>query len=1249
MFEILIYIFKGIFQLLMWTWPIIVLVIGVVAYQNLRKSKWVEKNLESVVLGVKIPKNSEKGPTSAEMMFASLHGILKSDIELKKQGAIQEHISFEMVADASSIVFYVWTPKHLQNFVEGQIYAQYPTAEISTVDDYSRNIDIDHDGADDCVAGCELRLVKPDYFPIKTFVSFEVDPLAGITGALSKIEDHSEKMWIQILTRPVSDSWRNKGLQYAEALKSGSNPKIFTKEGLLQTIINLPLTIVTTLINALFPPEDSKGGGGDTKLPHNVETSLACLEEKANKLGYQVKIRLLYIAKSHELAQHNLRTTAGAFKQFNTTLVNGFAITKIKTGNEVLADYRARLFTDKGFVLNIEEVASLYHLPHASVETPNIVWTSSKKGEPPANLPYADDPNINQSELTIFGETTFRGKLRKFGIKKDDRRRHMYVLGKSGVGKSKILEILAVEDIKRGEGVGIVDPHGELIHDVLKQIPAHRIDDVVYINPADKDYPVGFNPMKTTPELREGVASGFVSVFKKQFGYSWGPRLEYLMRYAILALTYYPDTTMLDVVKILTDKDFRKKVLTYVEDPVVKTFWLKEFSTYNDKFATEAVAPILNKVGQFTASPTIRNIIGQTKETFDFEDAMNSQKIILVDLSSGKIGEDNSELLGSLMITKMQLAAMARARIKPEDRKDFFLYVDEFQNFATDAFAKVLSEARKYRLSLALANQYVAQMEDSVKDAVFGNVGTLISFRVGADDASYVEKQFSPVFEKDDLIGLDNQHMYIKTLIDGEAAPAFSAKSIFIEEGTEGNTEKIIEESRRKYSRPRAEIEEQIRKWSNADNLDIDKAIDRQSESKFNKDDYTKEITTQNRNNINIGNKRGEERPAPQKRIVRKEDAPKKYSDNTQKIESVPVKKSVDPEQLKKIIQKLTQPNNKEQTIKKEVEENIPIEHSIPRTSAETPQIPKQEVQETTKSNTTAPEIHLAEKQEQPLVQQDNQLKKHIEEPKEEKTPTQHSVMGHAQDKFKKQMDEESVSTINKISTHKESRIVEEPKKEKSSPEKHIQVQADYERKIARHATIENENKSNVSDDSSKITQPIKEILKPEKEETIKPEVAGKIINSMPGKPLQLIVPKEGATQKPPQIKITKISGGAEVEKVSREEFQRAQAEQARAEQLMRKLKLQSSNMAQGAQSVTKPTTQQTPIPNPVSKFGPQLSQPSNGEVENIRQITREEFLNLKEILPNEKIVIVDKKTGETRKGTTGTISNNNSPQAAAN
>ena len=1098
MFEILIYILKGIFQLLMWTWWVIVPVIGLLAFQNFRKSKWVG-NLESVVLWVKIPKNSEKGPTSAEMMFASLHSILKPAAEIKKEGSIQEHISFEMVADSESIKFYVWTPKHLQNFVEGQIYAQYPTAEISKVEDYSRKLDIDHDGTDDCVAGCELKLVRPDYFPIKTFVSFEVDPLAGITGALSKIENKSEKMWIQILTRPVSDTWRNKGLAYAESLKNGGSPKVFSKDAILHHLLSLPATILNGVFSAIMPAEETKGGGSQKQISHNTETALACLEEKANKLGYQVKIRIMYLAKSREEARQHLRITAGAFKQFNTTLANGFRISKIKTGNEVLEEYRSRLFTDKGFILNIEEVASLYHLPHASVETPNIVWTSSKKGEPPANLPYKLDES--SKDLTIFAETTFRGQPRTFGIKRDDRRRHMYIIGKSGVGKSKLLELLAISDIKNGEGVGIVDPHGETVQNVMKHIPAHRISDVIYFNPADKDFPIGFNPLETTPELREETASGFVSVFKRLFGYSWGPRLEYVMRYTILALSYSPEATMLDVVRMLTDKDYRKKIVTMVEDPVVKTFWLKEFSTYNDRFATEAVAPILNKVGQFTASPVIRNIVGQKKSTINLREAMDSQKILLVDLSTGKIGEDNSALLGSMIITKIQLAAMGRSKLSEEERNDFYLYVDEFQNFATESFATILSEARKYKLDLTVANQYIAQMEETVRDAVFGNVGTLISFRVGATDAGFLEKEFSPVFEKNDIINLDNRHLYISMLIDGVTSVPFSARTLDVPEVTEDSTQKIIEFSRERYGTKREVIEEKIMKWSNMENVDVEARIDKQKTSKF-------EMTNNQLEKGETPKKLDEKKKIESQRQTRYDSK----KEETKK--PVPIKQSVDPEELKRIIQKLTKPKEKP------ANPVLPTNLKVSESAKETPQ-------------------------PSPLA------KKVEHKPEIKPSPAIHNT--------------------------EQNRTVGIPKKEEITPGPETSAQDTANNSLNAGANIKAENLPN------QTQGPILKKINP--------------LNPLPQKPN--IEENRGGTPKTirPILKSPSI-------KRSEEKITANQRPQ------------NQTNTSQNPRRNISPITPQ---------FKPVIKPTVEIEEENVRKITKEEFLNLKEIQPNEKIVIVER------------------------
>lgn len=943
MIEFFSYIFKGIFQILMWTWWIFVPLIGLAAYQNFRKSKWIDSH-DTVILSVKVPKNNEKGPVAAEMLFAALHGILKSKKELSTEGSIQEHVGFEIVSGANSITFFVWTPKHLQDFVEGQIYAQYPTAEIVEVPDYSENIDIDGDGQEDFIASCELKLSKPEFYPIKTFLNFEVDPLAGITGALSKLESGSEKVWIQILTRPVSDKWKERGLSFVDNMKKGGQTKILSGDGIRNAIFNIPYTLGSAIF---FPGSESEKGkeSGEKKLSHNVETALTGVEEKANKLGFEVKVRVMYVAKTKELAKERLRMAAGAFKQFNTTNLNGFVTTRIRTGREVLEEYQSRLFADKGFILNIEEIASLYHFPHISVATPSIVWTSSKKGEPPANLPYVDIiPDKN--DLTIFAETTFRGKPRPFGIKRDDRRRHMYIIGKSGVGKSFLLELLSISDLNHKEGLAVVDPHGELIDHVLKHIPKERIDDVIYFNPADKNFPIAFNPLETTPELREETASGFISVFKRLFGYSWGPRLEYVLRYTVLALTYSPDATMLGVVRMLTDKNYRKEVVARVEDPVVKTFWLKEFTTYNDRFATEAVAPILNKVGQFTASPIIRNIVGQVKSTVDFREAMDNQKILLIDLSTGKIGEDNSALLGSMIITKMQLAAMTRSKQKSEERKDFYLYVDEFQNFATESFATILSEARKYRLNLTLANQYITQMEETVRDAVFGNVGSLVSFRVGATDAAFLEKEFTPAFDQADLINLDNQHIYIRMLIDGVTSIPFSAKTLFLQQPTEDHSEEIIKLSQERYGRPKAEVEKEISEWSNVEGIDVEARIMSQPTTaiEMSNDDLEKGIIPESdlkrkeRNRKKHDKERARERGESPDKVrsheVQNDSDKKKPDSNSPKREEPRAPKQPENtfrshlkeeqvEQLRAMIKKVTSPSHEPLKIKEQEETKI--------------------------------------------------------------------------------------------------------------------------------------------------------------------------------------------------------------------------------------------------------------------------------------------------------------------------------------
>jgi CxxC-x17-CxxC domain-containing protein len=426
--------------------------------------------------------------------------------------------------------------------------------------------------------------------------------------------------------------------------------------------------------------------------------------------------------------------------------------------------------------------------------------------------------NDLNNKITVFAETNFRNQYRKFGIKTDDRRRHMYFIGKTGMGKSTVLENMIVDDIRAGRGVAVVDPHGDLAEKIIDYIPANRINDVIYFNPADMEYPIAFNVVeKVEPHLRHLVASGLIGVFQKLWADSWGPRLEYILRNTILAILDYPGSTLLAVTRMLSDKPFRKKVVEKIQDPVVKAFWVNEFAGYADKFASEAVSPIQNKVGQFLSTALIRNIVGQVKSTIDMREIMDQGKILIMNLAKGRIGEDNSALLGAMMITKIQLAAMGRVDIPEKERQDFYLYVDEFQNFATDSFANILSEARKYRLNLVLAHQYVEQLSEKVKPAVFGNVGTLVVFRVGAADAEELVKEFTPTFTEEDLVNLAKYEMYLKLMIDGIASDPFSARGLPpLSEGEKtGNLDKVVIVSRERYAKNKDSVEEKIMRWHN--------------------------------------------------------------------------------------------------------------------------------------------------------------------------------------------------------------------------------------------------------------------------------------------------------------------------------------------------------------------------------------------------------------------------------------------------
>ncbi len=765
-----------------------------------------------VIMQVLVPRENDKTPLAAEQMFASIHGILR---DAKKS---LDLISFEIVSSGNNgIRFYVVSPKHIAKFVEGQIYAQYPNADISFIQDYALEpIPATYANGEKYqayVTTGEIELDKDFIFPIKTFRSFEVDPLAAITGAMSDLSD-GQSIWLQMLVRPISNYWQDASKDYITAIKEGRDPE---KKSLWKQFLSDMGNAISN-INLNASAEDAKKAKEVVKLAPGQDAELAQIEEKMLKPGFELAIRVVTKAGDEFSSEQLLRDVVASFKQFTTSHLNGFVHAKKDfSGEEVYNDYLRRYLPAEPLdIVNIEELASIFHLPNNSVETPNINWSRARKAEPPLDLPILGVVD----DITVFGETDYREEKFLFGVKRADRRRHMYLLGKTGVGKSSTFKNMIVSDILKGDGVCYIDPHGQDIDEILDYIPPQRINDVVYFDPSDINNPIGFNMLELDDlSQRDLITDGVVSVFKKQFGESWGPRLQYLLQNAIATCIEAQNTTILAVQRILIDSNFRKFILKQVKDPILLKFWEDEFSkmSENSRLITEAIAPIQNKVGRFISSAVIRNIVGQVKSTINIEDIMNNKKILLINLAQGKIGEESASLLGGMIITRLQSAAMRRVDIPEEQREDFFLYVDEFQNFATDSFAKILSEARKFRLNLVMTNQYIEQIPLTVRYAIFGNVGTLASFVVSQSDASILANEFTPEFDAEDLVALESHAMYLKLCIDGMTSKPFSAKSLNHKTRLEkfNNREKVINASRERYGTSRELIEDKIQRWAN--------------------------------------------------------------------------------------------------------------------------------------------------------------------------------------------------------------------------------------------------------------------------------------------------------------------------------------------------------------------------------------------------------------------------------------------------
>ncbi len=760
---------------------------------------------EGVLLSIALPRENEKLPVAAEQMFASLHGLLAFTPQS------EEHVSLEMASSVEGIRFYVFTPRIFKNFVESQIYAQYPDAEIREAIDYTKSIP-----AGSFVAATEITLDKDFIFPIKTFRDFEVDPLAAITSALNSVKG-GDQIWVQILVRPVGNFWQERGHQYVQMVREGISPVTLNPHDIMidvgKSILSIGGNAVTHIMTGPKPYEEPRGGSQIVRLSAGKELSLKIIENKLSKIGFETKIRLVSVATSSQSAETLLSGVSSSFKQFSTADLNSLEPDPDSPSPDVIVrEYQSRYLSEKQaghFVLTTEELASIFHLPNISVETPTISWTKAKKGEPPLNLPTAG--------ATIIGETMFRDVKVRFGIKKADRRKHMYAIGKTGSGKSTLLKNMIIQDMRAGEGLAVLDPHGQLIDELLEFVPPNRVDDVVIFNPADSDFPVALNMLQMyDPKQRTLMADSLVDVFKKYFAESWGPRLEYILKNCILTLLEVPNTSLLSIIRLLTDRDYRKYIVGLINDPQMKAFWNNEFARMeqNERLITEAISPIQNKVGQFLNSELIRNIVGQPKSTIKVDEIINTGKLFFVNLASGRIGPNNTSLLGAMIVSQLQFAAMRRVDIPEEQRRDFFLYADEFQSFATDAFAVVLSEARKYRLDLMLTHQYIEQMPEAVRDAVFGNIGTLICFTVGPTDAFFLEKEFTPTFLQNDLISLGQYEMYLKLQVDNSQSTPFSAVSLPPVKDATGLHERAIASSRFKFGRPVERIEKVIKKWT---------------------------------------------------------------------------------------------------------------------------------------------------------------------------------------------------------------------------------------------------------------------------------------------------------------------------------------------------------------------------------------------------------------------------------------------------
>ena len=706
-------------------------------------------NLKTLVL--KLPRESEVTPEAAQTFLAALTQINSVGSIERLLGKKAPALALEIVLFNQQIRFQVVCDETLVDFVTTQIQSNYPLALIQQEKDplESMNFEVSR-----------LYLTKGSYYPIASYPSFQdVDPLSSVLSVMAK-SDPEEITLIQYCIEATSQNWQTQGRSYSE--------------------------------------RGTKNEDGT----YSPRSDADVIKQKISHPGFKTSIR---IASNMEKTTKEIANAYGVFAKSdgNNIYSKRPGMLSIKKESQALQERRV---TDSQ-ILNIEELATLWHLPSEKIKIPSILWGKAIFSEPPENLPASiDATDEEKKKINFFAKTLFKNKETIFGIKDNDRTRHIWTVGKTGTGKSTMIANMGIDDFKKDRGIGIIDPHGDLCDDVLDYIPSHRINDTIYFNPADRDFPIVLNPLEVTNrEEAELVVSGLMAIFTKVWANVWSARMEYILRNAFMTLSEVPNTTLEDVLKILSNQSYRNKIVGKLDDSALVHFWQEEFDKMPDKLQKEAISPIQNKVGQFVTSPMIRRIIGKPKSTISIDEIMDEGKILLANLSQGRLGEDNAQLLGAMLITKFQLAAMRRVDMPKESRRPFYLYVDEFQNFATSSFLKILSEARKYNLALTLANQYMAQIPEDVRKAILGNAGTLISFGVGAEDALILNKEFGEVFTDNDLINLQNFQIAIKLMIDGYTSRPFLANTLPLPASKNQNRDKVVRVSRERWARKPSE------------------------------------------------------------------------------------------------------------------------------------------------------------------------------------------------------------------------------------------------------------------------------------------------------------------------------------------------------------------------------------------------------------------------------------------------------------